>query len=551
MITDMEEVNVRAKHKPEYDTVPLPSSGVAIRTVGKYSYAYHIGKGYRNAKGQPSSEQTGIGKVTKDGKLVPNDNYYAIYENRLPPMPKIEIDSIVNFGDFFLMDRIARDTGLSRVLSNVFGETGDEILMLAIYMALTGQALYRCDGWQRETLTGRDGKLTSQRCSRILQSLNESRRMDFFRAWASARQQHEYLAYDVTSVSSYSRGNELVEHGYNRDGDDMAQVNLGMYYGEESGLPIFYCTYKGSIVDKSHLPYMMQYNERLGIKDVCFVMDRGFFSESNLRWMAHKHRFIIGVSNSLRLSKELIANYGEQVMSSRYDIGLSGANGISMDDDRYEFRSKIHLFYSLDKLADEGRIFKDKLVKWEDDLRNGKSVKAAEDYFHVDFDDEKETPVVTRNHAAIDDKLRNMGYFLMLTTDLKKTPSEILEIYRKKDLIEKCFDELKNGLDMKRLRVHSDVAANGKMFIAFIGLILRTYVHQKLKDYMDSKRPISMAQIFDELRMIKTVKLIDGMWLHNPLTKRQRVILEQFEITDECITKAIHKYTGINPFFDE
>jgi transposase len=342
-----------------------------------------------------------------------------------------------------------------------------------------------------------------------------------------------------------------VEHGYNRDGEDMAQVNLGMYYGEESGLPIFYCTYKGSIVDKSHLPYMMQYNERLGIKDVCFVMDRGFFSESNVRWMAHKHRFIMGISNSLRISKDIIADYGEQVMSSRYDIGLSGANGLSIDDDRYEFRSKIHLFYSIDKLSDEGRIFKEKLAKWEDDLRKGKSVKVAEDYFHVEFANDKGAPTVARNHEAIDEKLRNMGFFLMLTTDLIKSPSEILDIYRKKDLIEKCFDELKNDLDMKRLRVQSDVAANGKMFIAFIGLILRTYVHQKLRDYLDSKRPMSMAQIFDELRMIKTVKTKTGMWLHNPLTKRQRTILEQFEITDECIAKAINEYAGVNSFFNE
>ena len=38
----------------------------------------------------------------------------------------------------------------------------------------------------------------------------------------------------------------LVEHGYYRDGEDMLQIDLGMYYGEESMLPIFYCTYKGT-----------------------------------------------------------------------------------------------------------------------------------------------------------------------------------------------------------------------------------------------------------------------------------------------------------------
>jgi len=544
---------MKAKHKPAYASVPLPQSGVSISPVGKYQYVYHIGKGYRNAKGQPTSDKTGIGKLDANGMLIPNDNYYAIYEAGAPPTPAIEVDAVVNFGDFYLMDKVARDTGLAQVLANVYGKMGDEILMLAIYMALTGQALYRCDGWQRETLTGRTGKLTSQRCSRVLESLDEARRMEFFRAWANARQQHEYLAYDVTSVSSYSRGNDMVEHGYNRDGDDMPQINLGMYYGEESGLPIFYCTYKGSIVDKSHLPYMMQYNERLGIKDVCFVMDRGFYSEDNVRSMAHKHRFIVGLPNGLLLSKEIITKYGGQVMSSRYDIGLTGASGISIDDGRYGFRSKIHLFYSAEKSSDEGRIFREKLAKWEEELREGKSIKKAEDYFHVDVDAgvDEATPTVTRDHAAIDEKVRSMGYFLMLTTDLKKTPQEILEIYRRKDLIEKSFDELKNDLDMKRLRVQSDVAAGGKTFIAFIGLILRTFVQHKLRDYMDAKRPISMAQIYDELRMIKTVKTKSGMLLHNPLTKRQRTILERFEITEDTIAAAIHRYAGTNPFFDQ
>ena len=70
------------------------------------------------------------------------------------------------------------------------------------------------------------------------------------------------------------------------------------------------------------------------------------------------------------------------------------------------------------------------------------------------------------------------------------------------------------------------------------------------KDYMDSKRPISMAQIFDELRMIKAVKTKDGMILHNPLTKRQRTIFEQFGVGSDDISTAIHKYAGTNPFFD-
>ena len=539
---------MRAKYKPVFNPIPLPESNVSVSKVGKYQYVYHIGKGYRNSKGKSTSERTAIGKLGESGMLLPNENYFEIYRQE-PKRPDFEVDSIVNFGDFFFMDHIAEEIGLARVLRNVFGEIGDEVLVLAIYLSLTGQALYRCDAWCRETLTGRDRIITSQRCSRILEALKEPKRMDFFRAWVHARKQHEYLAYDVTSISSYSRGNDLVEYGYNRDKEKLPQVNLGMYYGEESKLPIFYCTYKGSIIDKSHLRYIMKYNERLGIEEVCFVMDRGFFSEDNVRELAYKNRFIMGLSNSLVLSKETIARYGVQATSSRYDIGLTGVKGLVVEDDRYGFRSKIHLFYANSKIADEERIFKEKLARWEDVLREGKDIKEAEDYFIItDYGDGVRT--VDRNHDAIDDKIRNLGYFLMMTTDMRKAPEDILDVYRRKDIIEKSFDELKNDLDMKRLRVHSEDATEGKMFIAFLGLILRTYVHNKLKDYLDANSPFSMPQVFDELRMIKTVKTKSGMLLHNPVTKKQRTILEQFGLGEENISAALHKYGGTNAFFD-
>jgi transposase len=548
-IADKGDMNLKAKHKMAFQPVAIPQSNVSISNIGNARYLYHIGKGYRNAKGQPASKKLSIGKLTDDDMLIPNENYFAIYE-KTPVYPPFEIDSIVNFGDFFLLDYIAKDIGLAQVLRNVFGDMGDEVLLLGIYLSLTGQALYRCDAWCRETLTGRSKAITSKRVTRILESIDEKKRMDFFRAWVNARQQHEYLAYDVTSISSYARGNDLVEHGYNRDNENLPQVNLGMYYGEESLLPIFYCTYKGSIVDKSHLPYIMQYNKRLGIKEVCFVMDRGFFSEANVRSLAFDHRFIMGLSNSLVLSKEIIAKHGRHVMSSRYDIGLTGIKGLAVDDDRYDFRSKIHLFFSNGKIADEERLFKEKLARWEETLRDGGNVKAAEDYFEVSDNVSDNARVVTRNHDAIDEKIHNMGYFLMMTTDLHRTPEDILGIYRRKDIIEKSFDELKNDLDMRRMRVHSEDAMEGKTFIAFLGLILRTFVHNKLRDYMDSSRPISMPQIYDELRMIKAVKTKSGMLLHNPITKKQRTILEQFGLNEESISSNIQKYDGTNTFFD-
>lgn len=42
---------------------------------------------------------------------------------------------------------------------------------------------------------------------------------------------------------------EDLEWGYNRDKEKLPQINLGMYFGETSRLPVYYCTYPGSILD--------------------------------------------------------------------------------------------------------------------------------------------------------------------------------------------------------------------------------------------------------------------------------------------------------------
>ena len=48
----------------------------------------------------------------------------------------------------------------------------------------------------------------------------------------------------------------------------------------------------------------------------------------------------------------------------------------------------------------------------------------------------------------------------------------MIAIYRRKDIVENCFDDLKNRLDMKRLRIHSSEVVDGRMFIQFIALTL-------------------------------------------------------------------------------
>ena len=142
-----------------------------------------------------------------------------------------------------------------------------------------------------------------------------------------------------------------------------------------------------------------------------------------------------------------------------------------------------------------------------------------------------------RNNKAIDEQLSLCGYFLIAETDFKKTTAEILEIYRNRDVVEKSFDSLKNELDMKRLHTWTSETAQGKLFVSFISLIVRSYMLNCLSDYM-RKNGFTLKKILLELDKIKCFAPNSAHSPRplNPQTKTQREIYTSLALdTEECI----------------
>jgi transposase len=90
-----------------------------------------------------------------------------------------------------------------------------------------------------------------------------------------------------------------------------------------------------------------------------------------------------------------------------------------------------------------------------------------------------------------------------------------------KDVVEKGFWKNKNSLGLERLRVHSDIRAHNKEFIAFIELILSSFVHKTMKDN-DLYQTMTFDKLFLTLAKNKSSKVngIQYNWLINKTTKR-------------------------------
>ena len=522
--------------------VPLPENGIVPQKSGNAIYAYHTVRAYRNKKGNPTSERVSIGRIEEEtGMLIPNRNYYEVYLRTEVP----EVKCIKSYGLTYLVDNIMKELRLDDVLRQKFPGVSEQIIALAEYILAEGNIMYYYDDWIDETYPYDNVKLKSQDISRIFQVIDYKRRMDFFKTWIYAREQNEYIVYDVTSFSSYSQEMESLEWGYNRDSDDLAQINYAMYYGEQSLLPLYYCVYPGSINDKTHLGSMLRDNEVMGLKKARYILDRGFFSTENLQQLTSAGcRFIMAIPSSLIATTKLIDQYRNDIVNRsecRLGKGLPYAKSVIVED--FGIRCKAHIYYNQSKVAQEEEQLFEQIEKDEKALGSMETApprsQKYDKYFYINTSKDGGFGFI-RNQERIDAAMSRLGFFVILETDFRLTSEEVLTTYRRRDIIEKSFNQLKNGLDMKRLYCQSDATVEGKMFVAFISLILRSFIQNRLKDYQ-LVTGLPFPAILKELRKLKFVCTKDGRKLLTPVTKKQRDILNACGFSDEDIPSWLSK----------
>jgi len=528
------------------NTVALPESGIIVRRTGKYNYVYKVLRAFRNEKGQPTNTRKLIGRLNADGdRLVPNDSYYELYGPDTNTEFTPEVQSDVSVGVPLLMENILTRLGAKKVLEEVFGSRrACEVVTAASYMASEGCVFEYVSDWCERSMLG-GSPLSPQKASSLFASVTHDERMKFFKGWVTANAQHDYLAYDVTSFSSYAEGVKDLEWGYNRDGEKLPQFNLGCYLSQERRMPMFYVTYPGSIVDKAHFPYMMAYNDELGIgDDIVFILDKGFCATPNVNLMHSKGiHYIMSVDARHKTTLAAIDSVRDEIHLLQNMIG-KGLYAVKVRSRFYGETSDMHVYYN-HELVEPQRCDLIKLVEnTENELAQlkeitSKQLKRYSRFFDIKTNDDKILSF-ERNYEKINAAAKNNGIFCILT-NTSKSSLEVLSIYRNKDTIEKGFDDVKNHLDMKRIRAHTEATISGKVFCAFIGLIVASEMANGLSEYnaTHKERTLSKRGLVWELEKIKVYITPNGRRLLNPLTKKQRELLETFKISEADVKAYI------------
>jgi len=498
------------------------------------TYVYECNSFWDKEKKKPSSTRTCIGKLDPTtGELIPS--------KRLASSPDLQEQtaSVKSIGATQLLEEICQRLQLDKILKSSFPEHWELILSLAYFQAMDRKPLSKIEHWT-EMHTHPHGKfIDHRRVSELLPQLTEEKQLVFFKKWAKLRLEEECLAYDITSISSYSELNNMARFGYNRDEESLPQINLAMLFGEQSQLPVYFRSLPGSIRDVSTVKHFLKMANFLQLKCPHVVMDKGFFSKDNLSGLL-KNRidFTVAVPFTCSLAREQVDRVRATIEHHENFIQLNGQNLFCQSSIiKWENRRLyVHIYYNAQAATEDYESFLTRLHQWKEDLQSGTPREADQQYYDLYFLI-KETPKrgrqVTYNQQAIDAYKKSMAGFLVLVSNTRKDSIRALKGYRNKDCVEKAFDNLKNSIDSKRLRVHLDESMRGRLFIQFIALIFISYIMKTAHEKDIFKLFGSVSGLLDELKLYNEVN-ISGLRkkICSERTKAQKTILKAFDLPD-------------------
>jgi len=503
------------------------------------TYVYSVRSYWDKEKKRPANKQVCLGKLDKDtGEIIPSKRSKGVAK-RAASAPEVTARALVA-GPCLLLDKLTEETGLDMMLRKCFPETHAEILSMVYFIVQKGLPLAHCETWSAGHLHPYGDILISQRISELLPRVTEDARQRFLSLWLTKLLERDCLCYDITSVSSYAESNEYLKYGYNRDQEPLPQINLAMLFGQNSRLPAYYRRMPGNISDVATLKTTVRSLDFLGGARMHFVLDRGFYSAQNIDELFRlRHKF----TAALPAGRAWV----EEIIDSCYETVQSPDNYLRIDEDESLFvhsalhkwgeegrRSYLHIYYNARQAAAEFDRFTGELLKYKEELETGGRLKEHEEYYER-YLIVRETPRRGLRVSFNDDEIqksrkRYAGFFCILSNAVKD-PLEALRIYRAKDSVEKSFDDLKNHLDMKRLRIHSSASMDARLFLQFLALI---YISQIRNVIQGDKtlRNLTVREVMEDMETLVRIKYSHRYGqLYTETNPIQRKIMEAFAVT--------------------
>ena len=495
------------------------------------------------------------------GKVEYEDGEEIIVEPKKRLRKEVKVKHARRFGDVFILYNISQQLSLKGLINRQIVKNGidpgDLTTIVAINKVADSVSGNKLGAWYGDTALGSligldEKKVSSENIGNMFDAMltrDKAGGIDdkIFQfeidVWERLQEMfalsNSSIVYDVTSTYVYGKSIPIAARGYNRDGNSLPQYNIGLAVTQPYGIPIHFRVYPGNIVDVSTVRNFVNELKPFGITDVTFVMDRGFYSASNLVDLALGSHVIGAIPASLKLYGNLLSKSREiehpknahvrdeellYLMEHRDTINDIPVKFVVVLNPKRRERERTKKMRDI--LEIEERLNQIK-VKWEEgkfrgDLKEtiANLIRGYKTCFKITI--KRYDLQIKRRDKAIQRILNRCGKYVLFTTHIDMDPVELVDRYFEKDVIEKTFFVMKHLEDLQptRYRLENRVWAN--VFMSYLGLLLYSVLRAKLKGF-------TPKAALEELSRVREVEFTDESKMDKQLTeltKKQKAIIK-------------------------
>lgn len=465
----------------------------------------------------------------------------------------------LRIGSFLVIRKLLADSRVSEILAQILppDDLGlfQDLMAYSIITEGNASQYYPFYAYSHPLFTPGMRIYSESKVSTFLKSLSAEQSFRFLDTWNRGRDRGEriFVSYNSTNKNSQAGDLEMVEYGKPKDEHGLPVFNFSLAHDLSQREPLFYEEYPGSVVDVSQLQFMIKKAQGYGYSHVCFVLDRGYFSKGDIRFLdAARFGFVLMFKGMSKLVSKLVLSVrGTFECRSDCEIrgyrtfGVTVRSNLFADDTRERF---FHIYYSSARSNAEREAVEFRMERMAEYLKRNEGGKIAvteslKHYYELYFNGERLLHAEERT-GVVDRELELCGYFCIVTSE-EMTAAEALSLYKGRDESEKLFCGDKSYLGDQSMQVSGNKSTAAKIFIEFVALIIRHRFYTSLKSAVlkngRNANYMTVSAAICELEKIEMVRLADGVYhLDHTVTATQKKILQAFGLDTDSV-----KYSAI------
>ena len=566
----------------EATIVTLPAVGRVHILKNGYVYWENDGK-WDPVKKRTIDSRVSIGKLVPDTRdqLYPNKKYFELFDKNGQRRPvqalsdekeneahqtyvdatdarKIaaeepgKLSGILSFGVYYALNAAAEKVGCLSALKEAFPRHWDRILALSIHCIDAENAVSQdYEYWAFDNYSGLGKSLSSSEISSLYKEIGDN--SDAIKKFIEAFHQNylknypeateHVLAFDSINQNTNSRNIAPAEFGEAKVKENLPDINTALFVDQDTGIPLYYEHFLGSLLDKVQSPVTIERAKDLGFNKLFLMMDKGYCTQKVTEAL-REQRFAIMCADNLCFVKKLIAEYSAEIKDQeKYYIAQENVYGVQVKavpafGDTYN----AYVYYDAERAQDERNTIHLKVQMLLDRVNGRKrySEKLKNQYSpwliiqKLDRTDPStgKNFIVTVRQDVIQEYIDASGYFVILS-NTDKSAAEMISIARMRDRDEKAFRRIKYHFGLTKTDAYSLVTYEGKMFVAFVSLIICEAYWWYVKEQLHAITSTTTATSLGELRKYKILLTQDRYhWIPAyAATKKQKALLKDLGCT--------------------